>query len=251
MSSGTLFSDPASSPPVEATQDDALAYRAIHTGAIIALLLGIVSWMFPMMVATTANLINVAPLIGLPLIAIGLSAWSLSTVRANREYYTGEKAALGGLISGTLALLLSVSWGSYVYATEVPDGYTRTSFLEMKPTDDDIAAQDPVPPEIDQLMKAGTPVFIKGYIRPDSAPGRNNINKFLLVRDSNACCFGDLSKVQFFDQIAIQLGPGLTTNLTPKVYRVGGKLSLRRGNPATGEPLLVYSLDADYITPRN
>ena len=45
----------------------------------------------------------------------------------------------------------------------------------------------------------------KGYIRPGSATSRTNIDNFLLVRDNNQCCFGDLSKVKYYDQMVVQI----------------------------------------------
>ena len=37
-----------------------------------------------------------------------------------------------------------------------------------------------------------------------------HIKKFLLVRDNNQCCFGDLSQVKYFDQMAVNLTGPLT-----------------------------------------
>ena len=58
-----------------------------------------------------------------------------------------------------------------------------------------------VPPEIAALD--GKRVFIKGYIRPDSITVSKGINRFLLVRDNNQCCFGSLSDVKYYDQIDV------------------------------------------------
>lgn len=233
--------------PIETVADDATEYRAIHTGAIIGLLVALVSLVYPITVgnlpdARQAVILAVAPLAGLI-----LSLFALRSIRANRDLYTGGTAALLGVLIAAASLLIGSARGAYIYATEVPDGYSRTSFLEMKPDEVEIAGQEIVPPEVKDLL--GEKVFIKGYIRPDSTNNglRKGISEFLLVRDSNECCFGDMSKVQFYDQAAVTLDKGLTVDLSRKVFRVGGRLGIRPGNVAAGEPVLVYSLEADYI----
>ncbi|MEO0529944.1 MAG: hypothetical protein AAF266_05120, partial [Planctomycetota bacterium] len=85
-------------------------------------------------------------------------------------------------------------------------------------------------------------------IRPDSVKFNKNLTDFLLVRDNEQCCFGDLSKVQFFDQIQIDLEPGLTTDFNRGIFRVGGQLTVGRGDPSMGTPL-TYKLAADYVKP--
>ena len=220
-------------------------YRAIHTGAVIGVLVALVSIIFPMTVANFTDVRQAALLAVAPLTGLVICVWALKQIRANRELYTGAPAAMVGAVVAAMSLLAGSAYGSYVYATEVPDGYQRTSFLQMKPDDVELAGLQLVPPDIEELL--GKKVFIKGYIRPDSTNLRKGITEFLLVRDNNECCFGDKSNVMYFDQVMVDLGPGLTTELEERVFRVGGELSVRMGNPRQGEPTLVYSLDADYL----
>lgn len=231
-----------------ATLDDpanAADYRAVHTGAIVGALCSIVSLFYPLMVASTANIPSVLPMIGVPLGAMGLSLWSWSFVKRNSDLYTGAPIALVGVLIAMLSLVGGTAYGAYVYTTEVPDGYARTSFLEMKPGEKDLQGQQPIPKPVQELL--GKKVFIKGYIRPDSTQVSKNIKDFLLVRDNNECCFGDMNKVQFYDQVDIDLIKGNTIDMTRAVVRVGGELTVRPGNPRKGEPALVYGLQADYI----
>ncbi|MEM6331653.1 MAG: hypothetical protein AAF790_15590, partial [Planctomycetota bacterium] len=139
------------------------------------------------------------------------------------------------------------AYGSYVYATEVPEGYTRTSFYELKPDEVELAAQEYIPPKIQELL--GEKVFIKGYMRPDSTNDglRKGVTEFSLVRDNAECCFGDKSKVLFFDQIAVKLTAGLAADLSMRVFSVGGVLTVRPGNPMQQEPPLVYMLEATHL----
>ena len=112
----------------------------------------------------------------------------------------------------------------------------------MKPDEVEMRGDVMVPPDVAALD--GKKVFIKGYIRPDSTPYRQNINRFLLVRDNQQCCFGDISTVNYFDQMAVALGKDYTLNYSPGVFRMGGTLHINPRNIGRGQP--VYTLDADY-----
>ena len=236
--------DPPAATPVS-DDESANEYRVLHTGAVVGAAAAAVSLFFPAMVSTTASFQSVFPLVGLPLVSLGVSLWALQTIRSNREFFTGLQIAAAGVAISALSLFGGLAYGGYVYATEVPDGYQRTSFLSLKPSDVDIQDKNPIPPKIQELR--GKKVFIKGYFRPDSTKTRVNIKEFLLVRDSNQCCFGDLSQVAFFDQIKINLTGGITTDYSQSVFRIGGKLDWRPGRLGIGEPPIVYSIKADYL----
>ena len=141
---------------------------------------------------------------------------------------------------------------SYVYATEVPLGYERLSFQVLRP--DQVARKgnkEAVPREV-QALDSQT-VFIKGYIRPGThvskggTPVRNNVSRFLLVRDSNECCFGDISTVKYYDKMLVQLTNGLNTDYSSGMFRVGGKLRIVPADPRAGRPEPAYLLEADYV----
>lgn len=246
MSTTTL--DPtAADADLHATAGDVNEYRAIHTGAILGLLIALVSLVFPLTVTSFADIRQAALLGVIPIIGLLVSCWSLAKIRAERDLYTGAPVAMLGALLAAGSLLTGAARGGYVYATEVPDGYQRTSFLEMKPDDVEVASRQMITPEVEPLL--GQKVFIKGYIRPDSTNNglRKGITEFLLVRDNNECCFGDVSKVMYYDQVMVNLAPGMSTDLEQRVFNLGGELGVRPGNIARGEPPLVYSLSADYL----
>jgi hypothetical protein len=137
-----------------------------------------------------------------------------------------------------------VTYGGYVYATEVPDGYTRTSFTAMKPTELQERGGIAIPPEIAALD--GKKIFIKGFIRPDSIKLSKGIDSFLLVRDNNECCFGDLSKINFFDQMLVDMAGSRRVDYKPGVFRMGGILTIHPENVGRGPTVPVYTLRADY-----
>jgi hypothetical protein len=230
--------------PAGDSEDDALAYRSVHTGAVLGLLLGVLSGATAFTAGTSFEVtLALAPI---PLLALVVSLVALRSVRANPEQYTGAPMAVLGAALGAAFLALGIGYGGYVYATEVPDGYTRTSFLEMKPSEADVVNREFIPAPVSDYVREGVPVFIKGYIRPDSIKYTENISDFLLVRDNQECCFGDLSKVQFFDQIKVSLAPGMTTDFSRGLFRVGGRLKLGPPDPELKTPITYY-LDADYV----
>ncbi|MGL4511820.1 MAG: hypothetical protein ACRCT8_01910 [Lacipirellulaceae bacterium] len=234
----------AAPPNLSAAEDDALAYRSVYTGAVLGLLLGVLSGATALTAGSsfeTTLLLTPIPLLA---IAVSLTAWRV--IRAAPEQYTGGSMALSGAALGVLFLVLGVGYGSYVYATEVPDGYARTSFLEMKPSEADVVNREYIPHPVSDYIEGAKPIFIKGYIRPDSVKFTQNISDFLLVRDNQECCFGDLSKVQFFDQIKVSLAPGLTTDFSRGLFRVGGKLRIGPPDPELNTPI-TYTLEADYV----
>lgn len=222
--------------------DAALEYRALYSGALLAALFGVLS-LFMLAVTDFFELaIQVAVI---PIAGILISLFALRKLKANRDIYTGRPIALFGLVMSAALLAYGLGRAGYSHATEVPDGYARISFLTLKPDQKDEVAGRPVPKAAVDLL--GQPVFIKGYIRPDSVQSRSGITEFLLVRDNNQCCFGDLQSVKYFDQIAVQLTGDLKADFSRDVFRVGGRLMCAPQNLGRGAEYPVYALQADHI----
>jgi hypothetical protein len=222
--------------------EDTLQYRALHVGAVIGLALGVLS---VFMVVTAANSLEGCLLVApIPILGIAVSLWSLSRIRRDPEYYTGRPIALLGLLMSLGFLVGGVGYGGYVFATEVPEGYTRISFAGMKPNELEERGGVIVPPEIASLD--GKRIFIKGYIRPDSISIPRGIKSFLLVRDNNQCCFGDLSKINYFDQMYVDMAGSQTVDYSTGVFRMGGILKIEPQNARRVSAAPVFSLRADY-----
>lgn len=236
MSSATLDYDRV------AGDDDALQYRALHTGALIGLVLGVAS---VFVVITAINSFGGALLVApIPIIGIVMSVRALSAIRRHPDQYTGAVLAKIGLSLSLLFLIGGVGYGGFVYATEVPEGYIRTSFAAMKPDELQERGGLVIPPEIAELE--GKKIFIKGYIRPDSITVQRGIDRFLLVRDNNQCCFGDLSKIKYYDQIMVAMVGDRRVDYSQGVFRIGGTLHIEPEYAAPGAPKPVFSLKADY-----
>jgi hypothetical protein len=236
MSTATLDFDTV------ADADDALQYRAVHIGAIIGLALGILS---VFMVIAASNSFEatlwVAPL---PILGLIMSARSLAQIRREPDRFAGAPIALLGLVLSLGFLVGGIGYGGYVYATEVPEGYARISFNAMKPDELQERSRVIVPPEIAALD--GKKVFIKGYIRPDSISISKGIKEFLLVRDNNQCCFGDLSKINYYDQMYVNMVGARTVDYSQGLFRMGGILKIEPQNLMPGSTRPVFSLSADY-----
>jgi hypothetical protein len=227
---------------IDATEAEAIQYRALHTGAIVGLVLGVLSIFTLISAASTLEaclLVTPIPVLGM---FVSLRSWA--KIRRESDQYTGAPLALGGFALSLLFLVTGVGYGGYVYATEVPDGYERISFESLRPTEVQERGGVLIPPEVQALD--GQRVFIKGYIRPGSAPVRTGIERFLLVRDNNQCCFGDISKVKYFDQLAVQITSSDRVEDTLQILRMGGILRIHPENLALGSGYPVFSLQADY-----
>lgn len=222
--------------------DETMQYRALHSGALVGLLLGLVSVTTLIVAADSLQYCIAAALI--PAMGILVSSFSLAKIRRESEQYTGRWMAVAGLALSLTFLIAGLGYGGYVYATEVPDGYSRISFNGMRPDELQERSGFAIPPEIAELD--GKKVFIKGYIRPDSITVSKGINRFLLVRDNNQCCFGSLSSVKFYDQMDVRMMDSRTVDYTNGVFRMGGILRLAPENVVRGPEFPVFTLEADY-----
>lgn len=239
--STTLDSPPAETYDSAGSDGDILQYRAIYSGALVAALLGLLSIAVPLAFNDLASTLMLTPL---PLVGLfmGWRAWR--TIRLNSHTYTGAPLAIAGLLMSALFLTAGVGAAGYVYANEVWDGYTRTSFFQFRPGRTEERAGKPIPDDVAAL--AGQKVFIKGYIRPDSVTSRVDIDEFLLVRDDNQCCFGDISQVKFYDQIQVKLADNLRIDDRRSLVRVGGTLAIHPESLMRGGQV-VYFLEADKV----
>src|SRR3954468_5578399 len=84
-------------------EEDQLQYRALHTGALIGLVLGVLSIFVAITAANSfAACLLVAPI---PLAGIVISWWSLSKIRRFPDQYTGQGLAKAGLALSLLFLI--------------------------------------------------------------------------------------------------------------------------------------------------
>jgi hypothetical protein len=227
-----------------AIRGEEFEYRPMSTGAIASLVFGALSTMI--FFAGRDGFQNALLLTPLPLIGIAVGLRAMSAMRANPDQFTGGSMAKIGVALSAIALVGGLGFSGYVYATEVPDGYARTSFFELQPDEIDLRGGHAIPPDIAALD--GKKVFIKGYIRPDSTNNgySQNISQFLLVRDSANCCFGDLSTVKYFDQMLVQMTGKKRVDYSPGLFRMGGTLRVFPQNAQDMAQGPAFVLEADY-----
>lgn len=222
--------------------DREIDYRPLSSMAVASAIFGALSAL--VILVGNDSLESALMFTPIPLIGLALGVRSMRQISASPDQMTGAGAAKAGAIMSLVFLVAGLGYAGYVRATEVPAGYAATSFADFKPDDIDMRGNHLVPPDVAALD--GRKVFIKGYFRPDSAKYTANVKRFLLVRDNNQCCFGDLSAVNFFDQVAVTMAGARTVDYSTKVFRMGGKLHIRPENATNGAGLPVYTLEADH-----
>jgi hypothetical protein len=226
-----------------AGEDEVLQYRAVHIGAVLGIALAVLLLAFTLVAATSSpeacigvSFLNLAPFV--------CCIWALSRIRREPERYSGQAMAKIGLALSLVLLIGGVSYGTYWYSTEVPNGYSRISFSTMKPDEMQERNGQVVPPDVSSLE--GKNVFIKGFIRPDSVTVPRGIDQFLLVRDNNQCCFGDMSKIKYYDQVLVKMTGDHRLDFSRGVFCIGGVLHIEPQYAAPGAPKTVFTLTADY-----
>ncbi len=230
------------------TEDD-FQYRPLSTAAIASVVFGLVSSLT--FLAGNNSLQACLMLCPIPVVGLICGIVALKKFREIPDQFSGQNMAIAGTVMSLLGLVGGLSYASYIHATEVPPGYERMSFYNMRPDEVELRGKEAVPRDVQALDSK--PIFIKGYIRPGShvskggTPVRNNVSRFLLVRDSNECCFGDISTVKYYDKMLVHLTDNLKTNYSSRMFRVGGKLRVVPANPKAGHPDPTYFLEADYV----
>ncbi len=224
-------------------------YRPLSSGAIAAAIFGVLSLI--MFAAAGESLQSSLILSPIPLVGLIVGLMALAKIRSMPGQLSGRKIALVGVVLSVVGLVGGLSYAGYIHATEVPNGYERVSFYELRP--DEIEVRNGlIVPNLAQGLE-GKKVFIKGFIRPgttmskEGSPVRRHAKRFLLVRDDNECCFGDQSKVKYYDQVFVTMDGSQTVDDTRRLVRIGGTLRSRPLNLRKDESLPVYLLEVDYF----
>jgi hypothetical protein len=204
-------------------------YRALSASAVVSCVLGLLS------ILAFADF-----WLGLiPFLAIATGVFALRKIKSAPEEFTGLNLAKVGLALGIVFWLGGTSWLSYVYATEVPDGYERITYRMLQPGDND--ADGAIPAQAASLD--GKRVFIKGYIYPP--PGSPPyVTRFLLVRDKGDCCFGGNPKIT--DRILVDIAPPGRLEFNQSLRKLAGTFRLQPSEAVDAEGGVLYRLEADY-----
>ncbi|MFO0915464.1 MAG: DUF3299 domain-containing protein [Pirellulales bacterium] len=180
------------------------------------------------------------PLLSIAVVGVLVAALAMRNVRRHADEVSGMGLARAGMALSLVSLIGGGLLHSYVYATEVPDGYQRISFVELQP--DPMHPQLPIPPAAKSLD--GQRIFVAGYVYPDGQ--KSGIKRFVLVPDMGTCCFGGQPKLT--DMIEVTLKDPLRTSYSLQRRRVTGVLKVDESKkPVNGLDGVYYQLEADRI----
>jgi hypothetical protein len=211
-------------------ESDAGVYQAVSRSAVASLVLGILG-------------ISAFTFAGLIILSIAGLASAFMAMRAFRlfptEYLGRPIAVMGGILSG-LILIAAPALHTYVYLTEVPEGYTRVDFWDFTSP-----AGKPDAPTKVAIDLNGQQVFIKGYIHPTSMDSLQ-AKRFVLVPDLGTCCFGGQPPLTHMIEVTLT-GEQYATKSFRK-QRLAGTLKVNDGiKPVEGLTGVFYQLKADVL----
>ncbi len=205
------------------------SYRTLSATAVVSCVLGVLS-----VLAFADFWLGVVPALA---ILLGIYSWR--RIKNAPDELNGMTLAKVGVALGTVLWAGGASWLSYVYVTEVPEGYQRISYAALQPAETDVPGAIPA---WAQAMD-GKKVFIKGYIYPP--PGSPFfVTNFLLVRDKGDCCFGGNPKVT--DRILVDIVPPGKLEFSTGLHALAGTFRIERGTSADAGGDVWYRLEADH-----
>ena len=212
-------------------QQESSEYRSVSRYAVFSLVLSILSLLGLLL----------APLMIFGLVAAGLGLMGLASIRRYPTELTGKRLSVIGITVGIVLFVAGVSLHTYVYMTEVPEGYTRISYVDLQPERD-----SRLPVSQRALELNGKKVFIKGYVHP-GVDGQGFIENFVLVRDMGTCCFG--GQPELTDMIEVTLTGKDRIKYNTRRRKLAGTLivsSMARKAPG-GLEGGYYKLEAEYL----
>lgn len=220
--------------PVKPAFSQEEAYQSVCKNSVAAVIFGILG--------VSAFLSQIFLLI--PLLAIVFGLLALKAIRQWPDELVGKGAARVGLVLGLICFIAGIAMHSFIYATEVPDGYRRISFAELKPSSRGTDANG-YPARADDFD--GQKVFLKGYVRPPSGK-QYGLKNFIMVGDFGDCCFGGDPAIT--DVVAVKIKIEDTVNYGYGLRRIGGTFKLNPGTTTSHEeeiPRVFYEIEADYV----
>jgi hypothetical protein len=226
----TLFTANDAYVPSPAVDDEVPVYRSISRAAVLSPVLALVALLgliFPSLLALAAA--------GVLLAIVGIL-----NIRRYPDEYSGLVPAVAGLVLNLVIGLGGATAHAVEYATEVPEGYQRISFVDLNPADRNAIA---VPPP-QALALDGKKIFIKGYVYPDGQS--SGIKRFVMIPDLGTCCFGGQPRLT--DMVLVTLRDPHRTVYNQRKRKVIGTLTVNTDlRPVNGVNGVYYQLDAEGI----
>lgn len=205
-------------------------YRSVSKAAVFSLVMAVFALLglvFPALLVSA-------------LLAVILGVVALGHLRRYPDELTGKATAILGIAGGILLLLGGSAMHSYIYMTEVPEGYERLSFSALDLANTSMG-QPRLPTELD-----GKRVFVKGYVHPGVSE-LGEIKRFVLVPDMGTCCFGGQPDLSDMIEVTITAERGLRYMRRKRKLAGTFHVSYRRKKVVGGLDGGYYSLNADYV----
>jgi len=222
--------NPFSSPKFDAPGREEIDYRTLSRAAVMALAAGVVS-LLGFLVWT---------LVALSLVSLVLGWVAVRQIRKYPLEYSGAGLAYAAVAVAVLSFVGGTSWHTYVYLTEVPEGFERISWYELQPGDD--SPHLPFSPRAAELD--GQKIFVKGYVYPEDQFGETQ--RFVLVPDLGTCCFGGQPKLT--DMIEVTLEDPHRVTYSRRQRKLAGVLEVdQRLKPIDGLQGVYFRLKASYV----
>ncbi len=209
---------------------EAEVYQSVSRGALASLILGLLG-----VTAFLAPFLLILPLTGLVFAIVAFRAFNKFP-----DELLGKPIAVSGTLLCALTVGLAPAYHTYVYMTEVPEGYTRVSFGALES-----GVGEPDKPTAEALELDGQKVFIKGYIHPTSMDTLLS-RRFVLVPDLGTCCFGGQPPLTHMIEVTLSGEQYATKSL--RRQRLAGTLHVKPNlKPVNGLTGVFYQLQADIL----
>lgn len=182
-----------------------------------------------------------APLVALTFFGLVFSFVALNRLNKYPQELTGRPIAWFALLLSGFMTIGQPLYHAYIYATELPEGYERVSFSELKSP---LGAPD-YPPE-QALALDGKKVFLKGYPHPSSVSAAS-AKHFVLVPDIATCCFGGQPPLTHMIEVNLNGDQSLRLGMFSKL-RLAGTLRVDQNlKPVSGLNGVYYQLQVDRV----
>ncbi len=211
---------------------DEFSYKPVPPTAVVGLVLGLLSF------------IALFGIIGLGVAVFGIvvSLISMFNIRRAGGELGGKMVARAGLMLSTFFLVTGVSYQSFVYAHEVPEGYQRINFATDISSKEFVQKDGVTSVNPDVLKMDKQKVFVKGYMYPTRQT--EDLQSFILVKDNGQCCFGGQPDVK--DMILVEMQGKHRADFYSGLVSVAGEFVAEAPTQA-GELRPVYQLKGTHF----
>lgn len=205
-------------------------YKSVSRLAVFALILGVFGLLSFL----------IAPILVLSVIGLVCGVMALRTITNYPDEFTGRGISRAGTALCALTVVIAPIYHTYIYYTEVPEGYQRVEFTSLKSG----YGMPDVPTDAARSLN-GQKVFVKGYIYPNSVSSKT-FNTFVLVPDLATCCFG--SQPPMTHMIQVNLSGDQLARYAFRKFKLAGTLHVDDTVvPTDGASGVYYTLNADII----